>query len=121
MILSDNIVILFLSLLCLYISSYISAGTSEEYHGDSQINVIGDLVSCALGYNTARYFNVVYGSSILPLIIFFGMEVYLAMTIRDNMGLMTMQLLFPLGWYVLHKLNAKCLELCYILPITTKE
>ena len=30
-------------------------GTSEEYRGDSAVNVIGDLLSCSLGYNLARY------------------------------------------------------------------
>ena len=35
--------------------SLISIGTSEEYRGDSAVNVIGDLLSCSLGYNLARY------------------------------------------------------------------
>ena len=71
------------------------SGTSQEYRGDSQINVIGDLASCALGYNTARYLNVVHDSKILPLAIFLIIEFFLAVFIRDNMVLMMIQILYP--------------------------
>ena len=37
----------------LFFSLYV-IGTSEEYRGDSAVNVIGDLLSCSLGYNLAR-------------------------------------------------------------------
>ena len=32
----------------------IQTGTSDVYRGDSSINVFGDLLSCAMGYNLAR-------------------------------------------------------------------
>ena len=38
-----------------FISLISIIGTSEEYRGDSAVNVIGDLLSCSLGYNLARY------------------------------------------------------------------
>ena len=33
---------------------FILTGTSDVYRGDSSINVYGDLLSCAIGYNFAR-------------------------------------------------------------------
>ena len=33
---------------------HLFAGTSDVYRGDSSINVFGDLLSCAVGYNFAR-------------------------------------------------------------------
>ena len=74
---------------------YFILGTSGEYRGDSQINVIGDLVSCALGYNTARYLSVELGSTLLPAIIFLLIESILAIFIRDNMALMAVQIFVP--------------------------
>ena len=74
---------------------YFILGTSGEYRGDSQINVIGDLVSCALGYNTARYLSVELGSPLLPAMIFLLIETILAIFIRDNMALMAVQIFVP--------------------------
>ena len=82
--------------LLVYIHS--ALGTSQDYRGDSQMNVIGDLVSCALGYNTARYINVIHGSAIVPLMIFFLTEVLLSIFIRDNMGLIMIQIFTPMTW-----------------------
>ena len=76
----------------------IFSGTSSEYRGDSMINVFGDLLACALGYNMARYFNVVLDMSLFPLLFFFLMEAGSAMTIRDNMALITAQLVYPADW-----------------------
>ena len=73
----------------------LTLGTSGEYLGDSQINVMGDLVSCALGYNTARYLSIELGSTILPSIIFLLIEFILAIVIRDNMTLMAVQIFIP--------------------------
>ena len=73
----------------------LTLGTSGEYRGDSQINVIGDLISCALGYNTARYLSIELGSTILPSIIFLLIEFILAIVIRDNMALMAVQIFIP--------------------------
>ena len=73
----------------------LTLGTSGEYRGDSQINVMGDLVSCALGYNTARYLSIELGSTILPSIIFLLIEFILAIAIRDNMALMAVQIFIP--------------------------
>ena len=69
-------------------------GTSETYRGDSFINVAGDLISCALGYNTARYFAL-QGLPQVPILIYFFSEFTLANTIRDNMALMFIQIVIP--------------------------
>ena len=70
------------------------AGTSKEYRGDSAVNVFGDMVSCALGYNFAKFLSR-RGSFHLPLIVFFLNELGLGLDIRDNFVLIIMQLLFP--------------------------
>ena len=85
-------------LILLYLRRYcniFNSGTSGEYRGDSQINVMGDLVSCAVGYNTARYISIELGSPIIPLIIFLLIEFILAIFIRDNMALMAVQIFVP--------------------------
>ena len=62
------------------------------------INVIGDLMSCALGYNIARFF-VVHGYPFIPLVLYFINEFGLAWTIRDNLWLIITQLIHPIQWY----------------------
>ena len=63
-------------------------GTSETYRGDSFINVTGDLISCALGYNTARWMSL-HGFPGLPLIVWAVSEFTLAMTIRHRLYIRT--------------------------------
>merc|ERR1712020_38803 len=70
------------------------SGTSHGYRGDSAINVVGDLLSCSLGYNFARYSSV-SGYPNFPLAIFFFTELLLTIIIRDNMFLMILQLIAP--------------------------
>ena len=69
-------------------------GTSKEYRGDSAINVFGDMVSCALGYNFAKFLSR-RGFPHLPLVVFFLNELGLGLDIRDNFLLIVNQLLFP--------------------------
>ena len=77
-------------------SFFFFLGTSESYRGDSSINVIGDLVSCTLGYNLAKFFTL-NGYPKIPLMIYFLSEFTLAMTIRDNLMLIMSQLVYPIG------------------------
>ncbi len=74
-----------------------NSGTSGVYRGDSTINVVGDLISCALGYNVARYLAV-QGYPWLPVLIYIILEFSLATTIRDNLFLIITQLLRPINW-----------------------
>ena len=71
-----------------------NSGTSETYQGDSTINVIGDLVSCSLGYNLAKYLSSA-GYDYTPLGIFLFNELFLALVIRDNLFLIMLQLASP--------------------------
>ena len=73
------------------------AGTSEDYRGDSSINVIGDLISCTLGYSVAKYFTL-SGFPKIPLVIYFLTEFILSQTIRDNLMLIVVQLFYPIDW-----------------------
>ena len=54
-------------------------------------------MSTALGYNTARYLTL-QGYPNLPLIIYFINEFTLAMTIRDNLSLIFLQVFYPSKW-----------------------
>ena len=84
-----------------------NSGPSEEYRGDSRVNVVGDVVrtaqcreveciigvqvSCALGYSAA-YLSHRYTASLLPSLAWLaGTELGLGLTIRDNIGLMSLQ------------------------------
>ena len=73
------------------------SGTSESYRGDSSINVIGDLISCTFGYNVAKYFTL-SGLPKIPLVIYFLTEFILSQTIRDNLMLIIIQLVYPFDW-----------------------
>ena len=73
-------------------------GTSTEYRGDSSVNVFGDLLSAAIGYNFARFSNVVLEWPELPLTVFFFSEFVSAISIRDNMALIISQFIYPLEW-----------------------
>lgn len=74
-----------------------TTGTSEFYRGDSAINVVGDLLSCSLGYNFAKAVatKTSVGFYYFPLFLFGLLELALAFAIRDNMTLIVLQLLLP--------------------------
>ena len=61
------------------------------------INVLGDLISCSVGYNFARYLSL-SGYSTIPLIVYVLSEFLMALIIRDNFFLMGLQLMYPLDW-----------------------
>ena len=78
-------------------------GTSEFYRGDSVLNVFGDLFSCSLGYNLASYLDqslsagqsFAHEVTLAPLFLFLLIETVLALTIRDNLFLILLQLVWP--------------------------
>ena len=59
------------------------------------MNVIGDLLSCAMGYNFARFFGTVLDFKVFPLVVYLIIESSLLVAIRDNMGLIILQLFKP--------------------------
>ena len=48
-----------------------NSGPSEDYRGDSQVNVVGDVVSCALGYGSSYILSRQLGGSLLPALAYF--------------------------------------------------
>ena len=67
------------------------------YLGDSKLNVIGDLVSCIIGYNFAKYLNM-HDVSNVPKIIFDIMELSIGFTIRDIVLQFVYPQLYPSKW-----------------------
>ena len=70
-----------------------TSGPSEEYRGDSKINVVGDILSCSLGYSLSYVLSRHLGGSLLPAILYLVLsELYLALTIRDNILIIAVQI-----------------------------
>ena len=71
-----------------------TSGPSEDYRGDSKVNVVGDMISCSLGYSLSYILSRYLGGSILPALLYLLVsELYLAMTIRDNILIIALQIL----------------------------
>ena len=71
-----------------------TSGPSEDYRGDSKINVVGDVLSCSLGYSLSYILSRHLGGSIIPALLYLIIsELYLAVTIRDNILIIGLQLL----------------------------
>ena len=71
-----------------------NSGPSEDYRGDSKVNVVGDVLSCTMGYALAVTMSRWGG--ILPSIAWFvAMELVMAAKYRDNMVLMGLQIIAP--------------------------
>ena len=71
-----------------------TSGPSEDYRGDSKINVVGDIISCSLGYSLSYIFSRHLGGSIIPALLYLIIsELYLAVTIRDNIIIIGVQIL----------------------------
>ena len=71
-----------------------TSGPSEEYRGDSKINVVGDILACSLGYSLSYILSRHLGGSVLPALIYLVLsELYLAVTIRDNILIIGVQIL----------------------------
>jgi len=72
-----------------------NSGTSENYRGDSRINVVGDILSCGVGYMLAHVGHQI-GGPWFPFAWLVASEIALAASIRDNMLLMGLQLIAPI-------------------------
>ena len=71
-----------------------TSGPSEDYRGDSKINVVGDVLSCSLGYALSYILSRHLGGSIIPALLYLIIsELYLAVTIRDNIIIIGVQIL----------------------------
>jgi hypothetical protein len=72
------------------IDRYKGAGF-ETYNGDSVINVVGDIITMTIGYLIAAFVPV--WASVL---LFFGVEIGMALYIRDNLVLNIISLTYPI-------------------------
>ena len=71
-----------------------TSGPSEDYRGDSKVNVVGDMISCSLGYSLSYILSRYMGGSVMPALIYLIVsELYLAVTIRDNILIIALQIL----------------------------
>jgi hypothetical protein len=64
-----------------------------EYHGDSLVNSLGDIVSMAVGYIVAGLVPVW-----LSIVILIGTEAWMLWYLRDNLTLNIMNLIHPIDW-----------------------
>ncbi len=74
----------------LIINRYRTATMSYDYLGDSVVNSLGDILSCAIGFAMARWLRF-WGS----LALFIILEVVLLFMIRDNLTLNIIMLIKP--------------------------
>lgn len=72
------------------IDKYRKDTVSLDYVGDSLLNSIGDLLACAVGYAMASSFPVA-----LSLLVYFGVEITMLLTIRDSLTLNVIMLVAP--------------------------
>ena len=71
-----------------------TSGPSEDYRGDSKINVVGDILSCSLGYSLSYILSRHLGGSVIPALLYLVIsELYLAVTFRDNILIIWLQLM----------------------------
>ena len=71
-----------------------NSGPSEKYHGDSKINVVGDVLTCTMGYALA----VLMGrwGGVLPVVALVVVsELAMAAYFRDSIVLMALQMIAP--------------------------
>ena len=58
-----------------------NSGPSEDYRGDSQVNVVGDIISASFGYGASYLLSRQLGGSLLPALGYFILS-ELFMTLR---------------------------------------
>jgi hypothetical protein len=74
------------------INRYKGAGF-ETYNGDSVINVVGDIITMTIGFLIAAFVPVW-----VSVLVFFGVEIGMALYIRDNLILNIISLTHPIDW-----------------------
>ena len=75
------------------IDRYRTATASLDYTGDTVVNVLGDLLSCVLGFALAKRLGW-RGS----LAVFVAIEASLLALIRDSLLMNVLQLFYPVEW-----------------------
>lgn len=73
------------------INRYRDNTMSVEYLGDAVINSLGDVAACVLGFIFAQRFGIVAAIGT-----FIAIEILLMLTIRDNLTVGTLMLVFPI-------------------------
>lgn len=73
------------------IERYRTATMSLDYLGDSAVNAVGDIASCALGFFIAMRLGLW-----LTVALFAAAEAILLLTIRDNLSLGVLMLIYPI-------------------------
>ena len=72
-----------------------NSGPSEDYRGDSKINVFGDVISCSMGYGVSYILSRHMGGSMVPALTYFVVsEILMTIMYRDSMLLLAFQLMF---------------------------
>ncbi len=73
------------------IDRYRDATAALGYTGDSILNSLGDLLSCAIGFLLARHLGWR-----ATWVLFFSIEMTMILTIRDSLLLNVLMLVYPL-------------------------
>ena len=73
------------------INRYRTATMSLDYLGDSVVNSMGDVLSCAIGFFLARWLGL-----LKSLLLFLATEILLVFLIRDSLMLSTFMLISPI-------------------------
>jgi hypothetical protein len=73
------------------IDRFRTANAAFGYHGDSVLNSVGDILSCAVGIVVARRIGLWWAMALAIVI-----ETALLITIRDNLLLDVVMLVYPI-------------------------
>ena len=73
------------------IERFRTATLALDYHGDTVVNVLGDVLSCGAGFALARWLG--FRGSLALLVL---MELVLLVWIRDNLFLSALMLIYPI-------------------------
>jgi len=72
-------------------------GPSQFYQGDSRLNAFGDILFLGVGYSLTKV-CFAYGLGWFPIMLLIFLEIFSALTFRDNLTFTTIQILHPMQW-----------------------